>query len=161
MEALQSSTFPSKNSFSDILNNLGPTIFNPSRSLSLNIYICILNSSLRQNAARSWKSSFWMTISCIFYAVTMSKSGKFATPETCENWLDLVNSWINYAHQTRAIKGVLSYSIDFEAPRERWNPLRKTVLSKWSFNRTKGLWTAGMSIKHESNLYSGPVIFFP
>ena len=30
---------------------------------------------------------------------------------TCENWLGLVNSGVNYAHQTREIYQVLSYWI--------------------------------------------------
>ena len=33
---------------------------------------------------------------------------------------------------------VLPYSVDFKAPRELWNPLSKTVLSKYSFIWNKG-----------------------
>ena len=35
------------------------------------------------------------------------KSGKFAMPETCENWLDHVNNCVYYARQTREIYHVL------------------------------------------------------
>ena len=55
------------------------------------------------------------------------------TTVTLENWLDLVNSCIYYAHQTHKIYQVQPYSVDFKAPRELWNPLSKTVLSKCSF----------------------------
>ena len=34
-------------------------------------------------------------------------------PETCENWLSLVNSCIYYACQTREIYQVLLYSVDY------------------------------------------------
>ena len=36
-------------------------------------------------------------------------------PNTCENWLDLVNSYNYYAHQTPKIYQVLQYSVDFKA----------------------------------------------
>ena len=52
-------------------------------------------------------------------------------PETYENWLGLINSCANYAHKTREIYQVLPYSVDFKAPRELWNPLCKSVLSKY------------------------------
>ena len=45
-------------------------------------------------------------------------------PETCENWLSPVNSCVYYACQTYEIYQVLSYSVDFKAPQELWNPLR-------------------------------------
>ena len=48
-------------------------------------------------------------------------------PEACENWLGLVNSCIYYAHQTHEINQVLSYSVDFKAPVELWDPLGKAV----------------------------------
>ena len=54
-------------------------------------------------------------------------------PKTWENCRGLVNSCINYAHQTHEIYQVrLPYSVDFKAPLELWNPLSKTVLSKCS-----------------------------
>ena len=56
-------------------------------------------------------------------------------PETCENWLDLVNSCVYYACE---IYQVPPYSVDFKAPRELWNPMSKTVLGKWSF-----IWNTG------------------
>ena len=54
-------------------------------------------------------------------------------PETCENWLGLVNSCVYYAHQIREIYQALPYSLDFKAPRELWNPPSKAVLSKCIF----------------------------
>ena len=36
-------------------------------------------------------------------------------PETCENWLGLVNSCVYYARQTRENHQVLPYSVDFKA----------------------------------------------
>ena len=55
-----------------------------------------------------------------------------------ENWLCLANSYIYNSHQTHEIFQVLPYSVDFKAPRELWNPLIKTVLSKCSFIWNKG-----------------------
>ena len=43
--------------------------------------------------------------------------------KTCENWLSLVNSCVNYAHQTHKIYYVLPYTVDFKASDEFWNPL--------------------------------------
>ena len=60
-------------------------------------------------------------------------------PETCENWLSLVNSCIYYAHQTGEIYQLLHYSVDFKAPVELWNPLSETVFSKCSFITKKDL----------------------
>ena len=37
-------------------------------------------------------------------------------PETCENWLGLVNSCVYYARQTREICQELPYSVDLKAP---------------------------------------------
>ena len=34
-------------------------------------------------------------------------------PETCENWLGLVNNYIYFARQTREIYQVLPYSVDW------------------------------------------------
>ena len=59
-------------------------------------------------------------------------------PETCENWLGLVNSCVYHASHAREIYKVLPYSVDFKAPQELWNPLSKTVLSKCSFISNKG-----------------------
>ena len=52
-------------------------------------------------------------------------------PETCENWLGLVNSRVYNARQTREIYLVLPFSVDFKTPRELWNPPSKTVYSKY------------------------------
>ena len=41
-----------------------------------------------------------------------------AIPETCENWLGLVNSCIYYICQICEIYQVLPYSVDFKAPEE-------------------------------------------
>ena len=40
-------------------------------------------------------------------------------PETCENWLGPVNSCAYYAHLTREIYQVLSYSVDLKASKEQ------------------------------------------
>ena len=45
-------------------------------------------------------------------------------PETCENWLGLVNSCLYYVHQTYEIYQALPYSVD-------WNPLSKAVPGKF------------------------------
>ena len=37
-------------------------------------------------------------------------------PETCENWLGLVNSWVHYARQAREIYLVLPYSVELCNP---------------------------------------------
>ena len=58
--------------------------------------------------------------------------------ETCENLFGLVNSLVYYALQTHGINQVLTYSIDFKAPGELWNPLSKAVLSKCSLIWNKG-----------------------
>ena len=73
-------------------------------------------------------------------------------PETCENWLDPVNSCIYYAYQTCEIYELLPYSVDFKAPGELWNPLSKTVLSKCSFIWNKGLANIGNNHKAQNNL---------
>ena len=59
-------------------------------------------------------------------------------PETSDNWLGLVNSCIYYAYQIHEIYQVLSYSVDFKAPGELWNPQGKAVLSQRSF-----IWNIG------------------
>ena len=48
-------------------------------------------------------------------------------PETCENWLGLVKSYVYYARHRRRFYQVLPYAVDLKAPRELWNPLSKTV----------------------------------
>ena len=50
-------------------------------------------------------------------------------PETCENWLGVVNRCVYYAYQTREIYRVLPYSADFKAAEELSNTLSGTVLS--------------------------------
>ena len=81
-------------------------------------------------------------------------------PGTCENWLSLVNSCVYSARQTREIYQVLPYSVDFKAPAELWNPLRKTVLSKCSFIPNKGPVKLWNDRKLKSNLYVGSVNIF-
>ena len=46
------------------------------------------------------------------------RSVKIGSPETCENWLDLENSYIYYAHQSCEIYQILPHSLDFKAPGE-------------------------------------------
>ena len=53
-------------------------------------------------------------------------------PKTFENWLSLVKSCVYYAHQTCEIYQLLPYLVDLKIPLELWNPLSKTVLSKFS-----------------------------
>ena len=50
-------------------------------------------------------------------------------PETCENWFDLINSCIYYAHQTHEIYLVLPYSMDSKAPQKLLNPVRKYLVN--------------------------------
>ena len=54
-------------------------------------------------------------------------------PETCENWLGFVNSYVCYTRQIREIGQVLPYSVDFKALAKLWNPLSETVPSKCSY----------------------------
>ena len=71
-------------------------------------------------------------------------------PKTYENWLGLVNSHIYYAHQTHEIYQLLPYSVDFQAPRELWNPLSEAVLSKCCFIWNKwnvNIWNDGKAQK--------------
>ena len=50
-------------------------------------------------------------------------------PETYENWLSIVTSYIYCACQTREINQ--PYSVDFTAPEDLWNPLSTAVFSKY------------------------------
>ena len=54
--------------------------------------------------------------------------GQFTMPETCENWLGLVNICVYHAHHSHEFYQVLPYSVGFKAPGELWNPLSKTEL---------------------------------
>ena len=89
---------------------------------------------------------------------TVLKWGQSAMPQTCENLLGPVNSYVCYDNHAREIYQVLPYSVDFKAPRELWNPLSKTVLSKVDvvLYRIKDLYTCDMGVKLENNLYVGP-----
>ena len=60
-------------------------------------------------------------------------------PDTCVNWLGLVNGYVYYAYQIYEIYQVLPYSVDFCLTRELWNLLSKKVLQKCSF-----IWNNGM-----------------
>ena len=60
-------------------------------------------------------------------------------PDNCENWLSLVNSCDNYARQTCEIYQVVSYSMDFKAPKELWNPQIRQHLSNVILFGTKDL----------------------
>ena len=72
--------------------------------------------------------------------------------ETWANWLDLVNICVYFAHQTHEIYQLLSYSVDFNVPRELWNLPSKTSLSKCSFVWHKGLQTFDIAVKLKRNL---------
>ena len=63
-------------------------------------------------------------------------------PETNKNWLGPVNSCVYYAYHTGEIYLVLPYSMAFKAPGELWNPMSKTVLSKYSF-----IWNKNINLK--------------
>ena len=78
------------------------------------------------------------TIRCSYTSWQRYKLGKFAMPETYENWLGLVNSCVHYACQTHEIYQVLTYSVDSKAPGELLNPLSKTVISLYCFIWNKG-----------------------
>ena len=39
-------------------------------------------------------------------------------PETCDNWLGIINSSVYHALQTHGIYRVLLYAVDFNAPGE-------------------------------------------
>ena len=85
------------------------------------------------------------TMTTISVCQTVLRLGHFTMPETCENWLGLVNSYVYSTRQTREIYQVLPYSVDFKAPQELWNPPSETVLSKYSF-----IWNKGpVNILHE------------
>ena len=86
------------------------------------------------------------TRSCFTEAVVKIRT--ICMPETCENWLGLVNICVRYAGQIREIYQVLPYSVDFKAPGKLWNPF-----SKCSFIMNKDLWIFEMIVKLESNLY--------
>ena len=73
-------------------------------------------------------------------------------PEACENWLGLVTSCVYYARQTREIFQALPYSVDFKAPKELWNQLSETVLSKCSFIWSKGPIKSEMTARLKHNL---------
>ena len=53
-------------------------------------------------------------------------------PMTCENWFGLVKICIYYAYQTHDTYRIVPYSVDSKAAQELWNPLSKTVLSKFN-----------------------------
>ena len=75
-------------------------------------------------------------------------------------WSCHVNICVYDVRQTREIYQLLPYSVDFKAPGELWNPLSKTVLSKYSFVWNKGHLTLEMTINLKRNLYIRPVDIF-
>ena len=81
-------------------------------------------------------------------------------PETCENWLGVVKSYIYYACQTHEIYQILPpYSVDFKAPGEiHW--VRQYLVSVVLFV-IMDLYTSEVTVKLKSNLYVGPVNIFP
>ena len=58
-------------------------------------------------------------------------------PETVKIGSVLQPGEFTKIYQTREIYQVLTYSMDFKASGERWNPLGKTVPDKCSFMRNK------------------------
>ena len=73
-------------------------------------------------------------------------------PETWENCLGQLNSWIYYAGQTREIYQALSYSVDIKVNGKLRNPLSKTVLRKHSFIWNEGPVNIWNDPKDEMNL---------
>ena len=72
--------------------------------------------------------------------------GQFDTsPETCGNWLGLVNRSVYCARQTRDIYQVLPYSLDFKAP--------GCFEIQWG----RQYLTSGMTVKLKSNVCVGLV----
>ena len=81
--------------------------------------------------------------------------------ETSENWLGLVNSFINDAHQTREIYQVLPYSVDFKTLQEFEIHWVRQYLVNLVLLRIKNLQISEITVKLKSNLYVGPVNIFP
>ena len=72
-------------------------------------------------------------------------------PETCENWLSLVNSCIYYTYQTHEIyRQVQPYSVDFKAP-EEIHRVRQYLVNVVLF-QLNDLLTSKMTIKLTSTL---------
>ena len=63
-------------------------------------------------------------------------------PKTCENWLGLVKSCVYYAHQTRGIYQLLSYSVDFKGSFQmQW--IRQNLINEGFFfliNEPVNIW---------------------
>ena len=80
-------------------------------------------------------------------------------PKTRENWLDLVNSCIYYAHQAHKIfcltQWISKLPRSFEIHWVRQNLVNEVLYG------IKGLWASKMGIKLKSNLYMGPVDIYP
>ena len=89
-----------------------------------------------------------------FKSYSMRKLGQFAIPESCTNWLGLVDSCV--LMPTRLVK-FTRYSL---ISGKLWNPLSKRVLSKCSFVWNKGPVNIWKHRKLISNLYVGPVNIF-
>ena len=87
-----------------------------------------------------------------------SKLGQFTIPETCENCLSCKHLHL-LACQTHEIYCL--YSVDFKVPRELWNPLSKTVLSKYRFILNKEPVNIWNDREFKTSLYIGPVNIFP
>ena len=75
--------------------------------------------------------------------------------------LGLLKSCIYYAHQTHEIYHVVSYSVDFKALGELWNPLSIQYFINVVLFGIKDLQTFEMTKKPKSNLYVGAVNIFP
>ena len=90
---------------------------------------------------------FFYTLTEILINYTVLKFGQFPVPETCENWLGLVNSCVYHACQTHEIYEILPYWVDFKAPAELWNPLNKAALSKCINKWPLNIWNDGNAQK--------------
>ena len=85
-----------------------------------------------------WAMGCVLWVWCSALSLQCWKLGQFAMPKTCGNCLSFINNCVYYAHQTHEIYKLLTYSVNFKAPGELWNPLSKTVLHKCSFIWNKG-----------------------
>ena len=108
------------------------------KSMSVWVMACCLRAPMSQ----CWSKSM------LHYDIppVLKKSGQFAMPETCENWLCLVNSHIYCVCQTYEIYQILPYSIH-----------RVRQHSKSSFIWNNDLQTSEITTKLKSSLCVRPV----
>ena len=79
-------------------------------------------------------------------------------PETCENWLGLLNSCVYCAHPTCEIYQVLHYSVDLGSFEIHW--VKQDLVNAVLFG-IQDLETSEMTVKLKGNLLIGPENIFP